>query len=239
MPDISFQGCSSLYEVDVTDGVTEIGDDAFLNCAGLTEVKLPDTVSVIGMSAFWGCSSLTEITIPSSVTEIGDNAFMYSGVSTINFTGTSEQWKAIEGSSDLTRSGLRINCIGTGTQADPDGGECGENADWSFEGGVLTISGTGEMESYNGLDSASRQPPWGDFRNDISEVIIENGITSIGAYAFAKCRNLVAVEVPSSVQKIGIYAFQDCEKLEEVMLPEGVDYKSNFAFQGCNTKITY
>lgn len=122
---------------------------------------------------------------------------------------------------------------------EPVDGKCGENAQWSFEDGILTISGTGDMDSYNGLDLGSRQPPWGDFRNDISRVIIENGITSIGAYAFARSSNLMDVEIPSSVQKIGIYAFQDCENLKEVTLPDGVDYKSNFAFQGCDTKITY
>ncbi|WP_206425702.1 fibronectin type III domain-containing protein [Ruminococcus sp. Marseille-P6503] len=71
----AFDNCTSLTKITISDSVTDIGGYAFSNCTSLTEITISDSVTSIGGSAFYKCTSLTEITIPDSVTGIGGGAF--------------------------------------------------------------------------------------------------------------------------------------------------------------------
>ena len=64
----AFNGCNSLTQINIPDGVTVIGSYAFSGCYSLTQINIPDGVTVIGSAAFNGCNSLTQINIPDSVT---------------------------------------------------------------------------------------------------------------------------------------------------------------------------
>ncbi|MCD7767890.1 MAG: dockerin type I domain-containing protein [Oscillospiraceae bacterium] len=70
-------------------------------------------------------------------------------------------------------------------------GTCGENVIWTLDTstGVLTISGEGEMEDY----SSSSDVPWYSLRESITAVVIEDGVTSIGSFAFYECSSLTDV----------------------------------------------
>jgi hypothetical protein len=83
---------------------------------------------------------------------------------------------------------------------------------WSLSNGTLTISDAGAMGSYN----SNNTTPWYDYRESITAVIIDNGVTSIGDYAFYECSSLTSVPIPNSVTTIGDYAFQDCTGLRDV-----------------------
>ena len=92
----AFAGCSSLGSVEIPDSVTSIGVSAFAGCS-LESVVIPYRVTSIGASAFSRCKSLESVVIPDSVTSIGEYAFRgCSSLVTITFTGTVEQWNAIE-----------------------------------------------------------------------------------------------------------------------------------------------
>ena len=60
--------------------------------------------------------------------------------------------------------------------------------------------------------------PWDSFRQEIKKVKIEEGVTSIGAYAFCDCENLTDMETPDSVRNIGMYAFYNCTGLATVSI---------------------
>lgn len=97
---------------------------------------------------------------------------------------------------------------------------------WKIENGVLTISGNGEM----GDDS-----PWyRSYRNKITTVVIENGVTSIGGMAFEDCYNLSKITVSDSVTRIGGMAFEDCSSLCSITIPNRVNVIGAYAFRGCN-----
>ena len=64
--------------------------------------------------------------------------------------------------------------------------KCGENVTWTLEGGTLTISGTGAMYDYNSRQNV----PWYNSRTNITTVVIEEGVTTIGDLAFYHCNNL-------------------------------------------------
>lgn len=95
-------------------------------------------------------------------------------------------------------------------------GTCGENLIWTLDDeGTLTISGTGDMTNYsNGTF------PWEYNRPNITEIIIEDGVTGIGRWAFFGCDNLKTVRIPQSVNRIGGYAFDSCENLTDVYISD-------------------
>ena len=71
----SFYGCTGLKNITISDSVTSLGSYAFYGCTSLTSVTIGKNVTGIGSYAFYGCTGLTSITIPESVTSIGDGAF--------------------------------------------------------------------------------------------------------------------------------------------------------------------
>lgn len=106
-------------------------------------------------------------------------------------------------------------------------GACGENANWSLENGVLTISGTGATESYNAAFAVAPTdfPPWAEELQDIHKIVIEEGITSIGV-EFFWCGNrnssltkmqVERIVIPDSVTSIGWGAFSGCQTDEFVI----------------------
>ena len=109
-------------------------------------------------------------------------------------------------------------------------GTCGENLTWEFEEetGMLTISGTGEMESF------SENAPWSDFADQITEVVLAEGVTSIGDRAFSYCSSLNRITIPEGVTRIGEYAFTVCGSLSTLEIPNSVTYIGKNAFWMCS-----
>ncbi len=110
-------------------------------------------------------------------------------------------------------------------------GTCGENASWSFNtvSGLLVISGDGEMKS----ESNNNYMPWNKYKEEVKEVVIENGVTTICKNAFSGCKNLETVTIPNSIMAIDTYAFFHCESLVEITIPDSVVSIGNYAFDNC------
>ncbi len=88
-------------------------------------------------------------------------------------------------------------------------GTCGDNLTWALnDEGVLAISGTGEM-----YDFSYNSSPWYDSADIICSVIIEDGVTTIGDYAFYSCDSLTSITIPNSVSSIGLGTFRYCNSL--------------------------
>lgn len=117
-------------------------------------------------------------------------------------------------------------------------GKCGENLKWMYVESThtLTISGTGRMDDYN---YSYHRGPWSDYQNDIQKVVIESGVTSIGAYAFDFYSALTTVTIPSSVTSIGEAALEECRSLSSISIPNSVTSIGKGAFGGCGlTSVT-
>ena len=104
---------------------------------------------------------------------------------------------------------------------------------WDFdeETGTLTISGTGRMDDYT---ESSEYAPWYDCKEEITSVIIEDGIIYIGENSFRDCQALVSVSLPETLEEIGSYAFRGCDALTEIELPESLVSIDKYAFYGCD-----
>ena len=82
--------------LEVGEGVTTIGSCSTTNFLNCTSVSLPSTLERLGWAAFSNHRSLKEITLPSSIVSIDEHAFGYTGLETINYMGTTEQWAAVD-----------------------------------------------------------------------------------------------------------------------------------------------
>ena len=129
--------------------------------------------------------------------------------------------------------------VGSVSAAEPtivNSGNCGKdgsNVTWTLDStGLLTISGEGEMADY--------YSPWYDQKESIKRVVIENGVTSIGANAFRDCTGLTSVTIPDRVTSIGYYAFNGCTGLTSVTIPDSVTSIGDYAFHDCTglTSVT-
>jgi hypothetical protein len=242
----AFYDCGELVEIIIPDGLTEIGEAAFQGCSKLSNVSIPDSVRSIERYTFVGCSSLTNITIPESVTRIEYFAFPAScKLSDVYYSGSMEQWREITFGSSSSylygNEGLEtaaIHCsdgiIGAVRTDVVTSGECGaqgNNLTWMLDkAGTLTISGTGAMRDY----SNTTIPPWQSYRSSIKAIDIQNGITRIGSWAFANCKNLTSVTIPDSVTSIGYLAFWECSSLAGIKIPDNVTSIEYRAFDGCS-----
>lgn len=110
------------------------------------------------------------------------------------------------------------------------GGNCGTNAIWSLdEDGTLTISGTGNMTDF----TTTAKVEWSSYRSDITKVVVQEGITSLGKNAFRSCGELSEVSLPVGLNRIGVNAFRDCISLENITIPDTVTTIDDSAFRGC------
>ncbi len=107
-------------------------------------------------------------------------------------------------------------------------GTCGESLTWTLAGGTLTISGSGAMTNYN---SDTNTVPWYLDRQQITALVVEAGVTSIGSYAFFGCVNLSATTLPEGLMTIGEYAFKGCSNLGRVEIPAGMTELGNRSFE--------
>ena len=120
----------------------------------------------------------------------------------------------------------------------PDGAKWlvdeGTNHVWyEITGNTLTIGGYGAMTEWNDTNYSTQ--PWRN--NNIIDVVIENGITSIGAYSFYKILSITEVNFPTTLTSIGKYAFYE-NNIENLVLPEGLITISEYAFYHNENLIT-
>lgn len=190
--------------------VRTIGYGAFNACSGLTSVTIPDSVTSIGNYAFNSCSGLTSVTIPDSVTSIGEHAFR-------------SCWN------------LKTITMGIGLKTSGSG---------AFDGTGLEAVLISDLSAWCSISFANLPanpcaPAQHLFLNgnEIVDLVIPEGVTGIGDYAFARCA-LTTVAISDSVTSIGKGAFTLCDGLTSIMIPDGVTSVGEDAFSNCSNLAT-
>ena len=225
----AFYQCTLLTSVVVPDNIESIGKGAFGGCSGLTKITLPfvgidrtntntsystfgyifgypatitsynssvpdglETVILtdatqLSQYAFRSCKKLHNVVINNGVTSIGDYAF--------------------------------DGCISLETVAFPV--EALNNYSFANTSGLttVTIQGNGAIPDYNAVSSSPanyQNSPWGWNKTTVTNIILGNGITRIGEYAFYRSSALTTLELYPSVTSVGAYAFEGATALETV-----------------------
>ncbi len=244
----TFYNCKSLTSVTIPDSVTSIGERAFAFCDNLKKVYIMNADVEISSNAF---PSVTEIvahyehtyeenttTVP-TCTASGTALFVcpcgaqYEGE--VPATGHTEVIDpAVEPTYESTGLTEGSHCSVCGEilvaqeivpMKEALGGTTGDCV-WTLKGTILTISGNGAMGDYDYNNTA----PWG---TEITEVIIEDGVTNIGDRAFFDCESLISVVIPDSVVTIGENAFCCCYSLPSISLPSNLKIIGKYAFSEC------
>ncbi len=217
----AFYDCAFLENITIPAGVVTIGNDAFYSCSALLRVVLPDTVESIGQDAFRACQSLQYVTILNGncnicdlLTTIPTNASVY------GYPDSTAQLYA----DTYTRSFVAL----------VDDGTCGDRLLWYLDAeNVLTISGCGSMKSF-----MEDEQPWVDYRESITELVVANGVSSIGTRAFMNCSMITTADIADSVERIDEYAFMGCVNLQELQLPANLTTFGMYALYDCDSLTT-
>lgn len=120
-------------------------------------------------------------------------------------------------------------------QAAVIGGSVNTDITWELNeaSGVLTLRGTGAIPDF-GAD----YPEWLIYSEGVRTVVIEEGITHVGAYAFSQLSHFTSLSLPSTLQSIGTNAFSNCSALHDVTLPDGLTEIDSYAFFYCESLQT-
>ena len=174
----AFNGCRSLTNINIPEGVTSIESSAFNTCVSLTSIAIPEGGTSIGSSAFSGCTSLPSINIPEGVTSIGSSAF--NGCASLTSINIPEGVTSIE-------SSAFSGCTSLPSIAIPEG--------------VTSIGNYAFNTCYS-----------------LTSINIPEGVTSIGSSAFNTCVSLTSIAIPEGVTSIGSSAFSGCTSLTDIVI---------------------
>lgn len=239
---------SGLLRISIPGSVRTLGTNLFLHCEALSEIVVEDGVEKIGSDVFYG-ASIAKTYLPASLTYIADDAFGDGELflKTVNYynvpfyyAGSIEQWEALTASNNVMNQ-LPIWIDGTlypgkhiHESQYPLEGSCGDNAHYSLdENGTIVISGTGAMWDFD----ADHPTPWSAYKDNIIQVIIEEGITEVGNHAFSMCA-INDLQLADSITRIGAEAFDGgfyhTIKLTELKLPKSLKRIEEDAFFALN-----
>ncbi|MBP3633510.1 MAG: leucine-rich repeat protein [Oscillospiraceae bacterium] len=213
----AFARMTNLQHADIPASVTSVGTQAFAGDTSLLTVIMGNGVQTIKAQAFKDCTKLLGISLGSGLLTIGDKAF--SGCSSLKkafYIGTSSDWNNVDVGSDNSALTSVLEKL-TGNVS----GEVGEDNTWTMDPATLTltISGTGSIPALTAQDPYG----WSEYSNVIRELVIEDGVTGIGARAFKSCVNLTTARIGKDVATIGENAFQNCTCLETVYYGGSID----------------
>ena len=269
----AFSGCTSLTEITLPSTLTSMQSQAFANCTSLRSIVLPKGLNRICNYMFENCTALESVICEGQINAIEFKAFQNcTGLNELRFTGDAPAdiasdaflwatavcyYPADNGTwlpsvmqsygGDVTWKSYGETDIVIVAQ-----GTCGEDVNWTLDGnGTLRITGTGAMDDYFEI-----APPWQTYMSKIKVIIIGDGVTHVGAYAFYECatatraffgKDIISIgegafaysgvngiTLPETLTTIGEGAFAGCFALSDITIPKNVTEIAQYAFAQCD-----
>ncbi len=234
----AFADCMSLESIRLPASLESISDWAFSRCSALQAVELPASLREIGPGAFEGCDSLWEISVPDGVQTIGYSAFSYcTSLRSVRLPAGLRGIDAFlfEACSSLEQIELpaSVSVIG----------------DYAFRNTALRSVDLPQGVAAIGAEAFARTPlaqvclpasvasvGAGAFRDcgGLERVELPQGLRTVGEGAFRGCAALAQVDLPASLTGLGAGAFRDCASLRSVAVPGGIGQIAEYTFASCS-----
>lgn len=209
----------------VFDGpVSKIGDNAFRGRANLAGITIPDTVAEMGFDAFSDCPNLSEIHVSDLSVWLGIRRNVWIDSEYSLFVGGEPVTDLVipDGVASIDRCAFQW-CAGLESVTIPGGiTEIGENAFRDCPN--LKEFRISDLPAWLGIDFDSS---WtmSEYSllvggEPVTDLVIPDGVTSIGSSEFQWCAGLESVTIPAGVTEIGEYAFFACFNMDEIHVPD-------------------
>ena len=191
----SFNGFLGITSIIIPETVESIGNGAFFNCRKLSTVDIRGNgLRSIDERAFWNCT-LATIDLPASVESIGHGAFISQTLTAINVDANNAHYSSVDG--------VLYSADKQTLEAYPMGKA---DASYTVLPGTKTIA---DQAFRGGVGN----------RNTLAEVVLPDGLESIGWRSFAQMYSLASIDIPDTVTMLGTYAFSSSPNLKEIKLP--------------------
>ena len=202
IPEAAFNNCTYITNINLNDGIKNIGDYAFQCNIALKDFTIPETVEAIGKNAFYCDTALTEVYIPDAVTAIPEYTFY--------------------GCNKVTKLVISKNATSIGDYAFYNNAELKELiipekvtsiGQYAFSK-CTTIT---EVKIPDSVTSIGQYVFAGNTK--VTKYSIGSGLKTIPTYAFSGNTSLNSIVVPDTVTKIAQFAFNGCSNITEITLP--------------------
>ena len=253
----TFDECEKLEEVILPEGLTTISGNAFQSCKALKNITIPSTVREFGACVFHACESLETINVPRSLYEKyhRDDCYFKSNSSAkvVVYDDSALAWFDFGDDEDDLSSDEELSNEKETTMIYQN-----EFLSFNPETNHVTVK-DGVNIMYSQITMHKLYNCYGDgtelkdemnyvlFLPDcmerieelslscmnMSEIVIPDSITYIGASAFSCCDWLEKISWPSGVSCINYNTFFTCGQLKKVDLPKGLVAIGDSAFEGC------
>lgn len=207
---LDLDGYDGLYNVVVTDDVTEIPDEEFEWCTNMVKITISKSVKKIGVNAFKSCSNLSSIVVDD------ENAY---------FDSRNNCNAIISKSSNKLIVGCKNTVIPNGIKSIGDGA-----FDSNSSLKEITIP-----DSVTEIGASAFS-----YCTNLEKINMPANLEKIGESAFSECARLLEIKIPDSVTEIGSNAFYDCAGLSEINIPSGLKKINQETYAYCSglKKIT-
>ncbi|MBQ7383377.1 MAG: leucine-rich repeat protein [Clostridia bacterium] len=241
----ALESCSSLVNIELPSGLTNIQERAFRLCSSLENINIPSGIEEIGIAAFSGCKALATTAYGNAI-YLGnaDNDYVYlykatdTGITSVDIHTSTKMigYEAFIDCAALTSIQLPSGLTAIGNYAFS---RCSGITEMEIPSSVIhfgdgVFSRTGLTSIPAGLTRIT-DSMFSGCTGLSGELVIPDSITRIGGGAFSGCVNIVSVVVPSSVTELGAGAFSGCSALKTATLSakniQGVTFRNCTALE--------